>query len=125
MAYAAKHGYPAIVDKTAPLVVGLPIANVVGLLPQRLVVPWVGTMRSLKIISPDSLNSFRLFIDNNGTTFYYSPLPPNLLLATNTTTVILDALASSIVTIVGHTLQDSAECLISSSASLLCLLWTL
>jgi len=41
MAYAAKHGYPEIVDKTSPLVVALPIGDVIRILPQRLVVPWM------------------------------------------------------------------------------------
>lgn len=41
MAYAAKHGYHEIVDETAPLVVPLPIGDVVRLLPQHFVVPWV------------------------------------------------------------------------------------
>jgi hypothetical protein len=41
MAYAAKHGYRDIVDKVAPLVVPLPTGNVIPLLPQHLVIPWV------------------------------------------------------------------------------------
>lgn len=57
MAYAAKHGYHEIVDKTSPLVVALPIGDVIRILPQRLVVPWVSFVCSWNIFCPNSQNS--------------------------------------------------------------------
>ncbi|KAJ7664099.1 hypothetical protein B0H17DRAFT_1092315 [Mycena rosella] len=41
LAYAAKHDYPTLVYEAAPFTFDIPLAEVVGMLPQYLVLPWV------------------------------------------------------------------------------------
>jgi len=69
MAYAAKHGYPEIVDETAPLVVSLPIGDIVRLLPQHLVVPWVIYKQQWNDILINALTS-QPIIKRNATCVY-------------------------------------------------------
>lgn len=46
LAYAVKHGHLDIVDEVAPVAIGLPPQDVVKILPQYLVIPWVMSNRS-------------------------------------------------------------------------------
>lgn len=41
MIYAAKHGYNDIADEAAPLLLGIPLGEVLMQLPNRFVAPWV------------------------------------------------------------------------------------
>jgi hypothetical protein len=41
MQYAAKHGYTDLVEEVSPLLMAIPLEEVLSRLPQNLMIPWV------------------------------------------------------------------------------------
>ncbi|KAJ7142455.1 hypothetical protein C8R44DRAFT_760689 [Mycena epipterygia] len=55
LAYAAKHDYPFLVSEAAPFTFDVPLADVVAMLPEHLILPWIKYIDAWNVVLNDAI----------------------------------------------------------------------